>query len=214
MPVNTSSSAGWAKVDVAMGINKANAPFQKEFTKFIVCFFCVLLCACEQQVVLKWSEEVELSPGKVIVVKRTALGKKLGEIGGGGGWEQKEMSVDIGLVEGAFTPPIWRTAYVPILLDYDALTKEWRIVATFYTCKGWNDLGRPALPYVEYRVSENALWRTAPLDADLIGRKTNLLTGPRSGGEPPLLTLKDKKTRGTSAADKYRSIVGKYKSSC
>ena len=164
---------------------------------------------------LQWSEEVQLSSEKTIVVKRTAKGEKLGEIGGTGGWQQKEMSVEINARDSiAFDPPVWRTAYVPVLLDYDASQKEWLIVATFYTCQGWYDLGRPALPYVEYRVADGGQWRVVPLDKELIGRKTNMLSGVSSGGEPPLLTLKEKKNRDLDAGKKYRNIIGYWQSNC
>lgn len=178
-------------------------------------FFCALALLGCGQVDLRWSEEVQLSSGKTIIVKRAAKGEKIGEIGGPGGWEQKEMSVEIDAKDSEiFNPPVWRTAYVPVLLDYDASRKEWLIVATFYTCQGWYDLGRPKLPYVEYRVANSGQWRVVPLDAALIGRKTNLLTGVRSGGEPPMLTLKDKAGRGLRAGEKYRNIVGHWQSNC
>lgn len=173
-----------------------------------------LLASCGE-VNLHWSEEVLLSSGKTIVVKRSARGEKLGEIGGPGGWEQKEMSVEIdGGASGVFAPPVWRTAFVPVLLDYDVVREEWLIVATFYTCQGWYDLGRPALPYVEYRVSHGGSWRIVPLEAELIGRKTNMLSGISAGGEPALLTLADKAGRDRRAGEEYRNIVGKWQSSC
>lgn len=176
---------------------------------------CVALLNACGQVDLKWSEEVQLSSGKNIIVKRAAKGKKIGEIGGPGGWEQKEMSVEIDAKDSEiFNPPVWRTAYVPVLLDYDTSRKEWLIVATFYTCQGWYDLGRPKLPYVEYRVANDGQWRIVPLDAALIGRKANMLTGVSSGGEPPLVTRKDKAERDSEAAKKYQEVVGSWQSNC
>lgn len=176
------------------------------------CLFGLIACG---EVNLIWSEEVLLPSEKVIVVKRSAKGEKLGEIGGSGGWEQKEMSVEIkGDLIGVFTPPIWRTAYVPVLLDYDAGKNEWLIVATFYTCQGWLDLGKPALPYVEYRVVEKGQWLAVPLESDLFGRKANMLTGVRSDGEPSLVTVKDKTKRDKGAGDKYRSIVSQWHTNC
>lgn len=174
----------------------------------------VMTAGCGE-VDLRWSEEVRLSGGDVIVVKRGAKGEKLGEIGGAGGWEQKEMSVEIDVPPpGAARPPVWRSAYVPMLLDYDAKRKEWLIVATFYTCQGWYDLGRPKLPYVEYRVGEGGQWAVVPLEPELFGRRPNLLTGVRSGGEPSLLTQEAKKQRDTNAADKYRRVVDRWVTNC
>ena len=59
--------------------------------------------------------------------------------------------------------------------------------------QGWYNLGRPKLPYVEYQSKNGGPWAVVPLEERLIGRKTNLLTGPRSGGEPSFLSLQDKK---------------------
>lgn len=181
--------------------------------KMAVLACCLLSLTACGDVNLLWSEEVALSSGKVIVVKRGATGEKLGEIGGSGGWEQKEMSVQIkGEALGMFTPPIWRTAYVPMLLDYDAEKNEWLIVATFYTCQGWVDLGKPKLPYVEYRVAEKGEWRVVPLESELYGRKANMLTGVRSGGEPSLVTVPDKTKRGRGAGESFRKIVSHWRS--
>ena len=113
---------------------------------------------------------------------------------------------------GVFTPPTWRTAYVPMLLDYDAEKSEWLIVATFYTCQGWTDLGKPKLPYVEYRVAEKSEWRVVPLESELYGRKANMLTGVRSGGEPSLVTVPDKTTRDRGAGESFRKIVSQWHS--
>lgn len=141
-------------------------------------------------------------------MKHTAKGEKLGEIGGPGGWEQKEMSVEVDSPPpGAFKPPIWHTAFVPMLVDYDASRKEWLIVATFYTCQGWYDLGRPKLPYVQYRVQAGGQWTVVNLEPELIGRQANMLTGVRSGGEPSFLTLDMKKKRDDNAADRFLRVV-------
>ncbi len=181
--------------------------------KIAVLALCALTLTACGDVNLIWSEEVVLSSSKTIVVKRGATGEKLGEIGGSGGWEQKEMWVEIkGEPLGVFTPPTWRTAYVPMLLDYDAEKSEWLIVATFYTCQGWTDLGKPKLPYVEYRVAEKSEWRVVPLESELYGRKANMLTGVRSGGEPSLVTVPDKTTRDRGAGESFRKIVSQWHS--
>ncbi len=174
----------------------------------------ILLVGCGK-VNLKWSEEVRLETGQVIVVQRTALGKKQGEIGGPGGWEPTEMTVDIPApAAGINPPPKWRSIYVPILLDYEESKDTWTVVSTFVYCTAWYDLGRPPLPYVEYQSQKGAAWVIVPLEERLIGRKTNMLTGPRSGGEPDLVKLEDKETRNKSAAEDYRRILGQWRTNC
>jgi hypothetical protein len=162
---------------------------------------------------LSWKEEIQLLDGRIILVKRTAHGKPLGEIGGPGGWEPSEMTLEIDDPAIADKPPEWRFRYVPMLFDYDAINHEWFIVATFVTCTPWYDLGRPKLPYIEYRTRQGK-WEVVPLDTALIGRKANLLTGVRSGGEPSLIRLEDKKDRDKRAAEEYKLIVSSWHTTC
>lgn len=172
-----------------------------------------MLTACDA-VNLQWSEEVQLNDGQIIVIKRTAKGEKQGELGGPGGWEEKELTITLEKGGEGMAFPVWQTAYVPILLDYQAAEKTWSVIATFYYCEGWYRLNRPKLPYVQYQSKNGGPWVVVPLEERLIGRKTNLLTGPRSGGEPPFLSLEEKKDRGTNAGDKYREILATWHTNC
>ena len=47
-----------------------------------------------------------------------AKGEKQGELGGPGGWKEKEMSITLEKGGEGMQFPILQTAYVPILLDY------------------------------------------------------------------------------------------------
>lgn len=172
-----------------------------------------MLTACGE-VNLKWSEEVQLNDGQFIVIKRTAKGEKQGELGGPGGWEEKEMTITLEKAGEGTQFPIWQTAYVPILLDYQVAEKTWSVVATFYYCEGWYNLNRPKLPYVEHQSKDGGPWVVVPVEERLIGRKTNLLAGLRSGGEPPFLSLEDKKGRDDNAGDKYREILATWHTNC
>jgi hypothetical protein len=162
---------------------------------------------------LNWNEQVELSDGKRVLVKRTAKGDKLGEIGGPGGWTTKEMTVEIISPEVADKPGEWRARWVPMLIDRDSRTREWFVVATFYTCVDWYDLGRPALPYMQYTYRSGA-WVQTELQPTHYGRPANLLTGPRSDGEDALVTIEAKQQREYLAAPKYRTVLSKWKTSC
>ena len=160
----------------------------------------------------EWREEVLLDNGTIMLVERTAGGSKLGEIGGPGGWESEEMSVQIISDNIPNPPPIWRTRYVPMLMDYDEKQKEWFIVATFYTCQGWESLGKPKLPYVEYR-ARNGIWITVPLSPELIGRKANLEPSISSGGMPELVKLDDK-TPDSRTGKKFLSVLAEWHTNC
>lgn len=185
----------------------------RKIGKWMAIVLVGMLTACGE-VNLKWSEEVQLNDGQVIVIKRTAKGEKQGEIGGPGGWKEKEMSITLEKGGEGMQFPIWQTAYVPILLDYQAAEKTWSVVATFYYCGGWYNLGRPKLPYVQYQSKDGGPWTVVPLEERFIGRKTNLLTGPRSGGEPPFLSLEDKKGRGSRASARFRRLIQSWHTTC
>jgi hypothetical protein len=164
---------------------------------------------------IQWQEEVRMADGEMLLVNRTAKGEKQGELGGPGGWNQTEMTFEIiNPPKNWKQPPIWREEYVPILLDYQADGHIWSVIATFYYCDGWEKLGRPKLPYVEYQSRDGGPWEVVPLEERLIGRNTNLLTGPRSGGEAELVTAEERDKRNRSAANKYRKIVAKWHNSC
>lgn len=164
---------------------------------------------------ISWREEVELQDGTVLIVARTAKTAPFGEIGGPGGWENKGMTLTIVEPPSVDKPPPWDFPFVPMVFDRDAKSDEWFLVATFYSCESWYDLGRPKLPYVEYRVRAGA-WQRVPLSSELIGREANVLTDVSSKGEPSLLKLHEKRARMTepSIAPKYRRIVSSWTTTC
>jgi len=162
---------------------------------------------------IAWKEEVLLASGQKIVVKRTAEGNKLGEIGGTGGWSASRMTIEIVDPKLPTNPPIWSEPWVPMVFDHDPDTKEWFVVATFYMCEDWYSLGRPPLPYLQFRAHDGK-WEQVPLDPKLYGRKANMLTGPKSGGERGLVTLDNKKMRRHRAAEQYQEILSRWPTSC
>lgn len=173
-----------------------------------------LLAACGYAQI-SWREEVELRDGTVVIVARTAKTAPFGEIGGPGGWENKGMTLTIVAPPSIDKPPPWDFPFVPIVFDRDAKSGEWFLVATFYSCGSWYELGRPKLPYVEYRVRAGA-WQRVPLSPELIGRQANVATDISSKGEPPLLTLHQKRARMANPriAPQYRAIVSRWTTTC
>lgn len=181
----------------------------------IIALVAALLMAGCDRASVKWSEEVRLADGQMIVVARTAQGKTYSELGGTGGWRDPvDMSIAITKAPGGIKlPPEWRDTYVPALLDYDDLDKSWSIVATFYYCETWHALGRPIPPYIEYRSVNGAPWQRVPLEERLIGREANMLTGPSTGGEPSLVTVEEKEKAQRSATSMYQRILREWGSS-
>jgi len=148
----------------------------------------------------------------MIVVARTAQGRTYSELGGTGGWRDPvEMSIAITKAPGDIKlPPEWRDTYVPVLLDYDKSDKSWSIVTTFYYCETWHALGRPILPYIEYRSVNGAPWQRVPLEERLIDRKANMLTGPSTDGEPSFVTVEQKERIQLRAGSKYQRILRRW----
>lgn len=173
----------------------------------------VLVSACSRGQ-LEWKEEVKLQSGDVITVKRTAKTKPFGEVGGSGGWENEGMTVQVLEPVKPDNPPIWDAKYVPLIFDRDPATQEWFMVATFYSCTSWYDLGRPKLPYTEYRLKAGK-WVQQSLSPEFIGRQGNMLTHIRSGGEPDhTISSKAFIDSKSTAAPEYRRVVEKWTTGC
>jgi len=170
----------------------------------------VSLAACDK-VNVKWREEVQLEDGVVVIAERTAKGKKYSELGGPGGWKQGEMTVVITKAPNNIKPPPeWREVYVPVLLDYQPFSNSWSMVATFFFCETWYELGRPIPPYIEYQSINGAPWRRVSLEERLIGRKTNILIEPDLDGEPGLVKIGEKERRQRRVGPKYKKILREW----
>lgn len=162
---------------------------------------------------LQWEEEVQLASGEVLVVQRVVKGvSPMGEVGGPGGWDSEGMTVAVISPEHADNPPVWEGPFVPLLFDRDAQTGQWFMVATFYSCESWYALGKPKLPYTEYRLKEGR-WQQQSLTPSLIGRKANMLTNIHSTGEENH-TLASKAKSVSRAAPKYQEIVSTWSTGC
>lgn len=142
----------------------------------------------KQDTQFEWTEDVPLNDGQTIVVKRTARLSANHIAGGGGGSFNKGMTLEIVpplLPDGTPMPTAWSDVYVPLLLDRDPTTQEWFIVATFFHCDSWKNLGEPALPYTEYRFRQGK-WQRQELSPEIIGRSANLYIADRI---PPKMHL-------------------------
>ncbi|MDB5814509.1 MAG: hypothetical protein JWN23_1626 [Rhodocyclales bacterium] len=180
---------------------------------FALVLLALLAYACNGAKKTDWKEEVQLADGSVIIVQRSAQAHGFGEMGGPGGLRDLKESLQVVKSLNPI-PPQWNDIYAPILLDYDAGNKEWFLVATFYMCEDWYRLGRPKSPYLEYRVRDGK-WERMPLDPTLIGRETNLLTGPNFiDGEPEMLRLPEKRKRRGNDADEFLKIQGNWHTTC
>lgn len=170
---------------------------------------------------LKWNEEVKLQSGEVIVIRRTAKFSENWIAGGGGGSFNLGMTIDFSNLETSNVPTMWHSLYDPLIIDLDPMTKEWIIIATFIHCDGWYNLGRPSLPYTEYRF-QGGKWEQGPLNPHWIGRNGNLLLVDPSerktitlSGSMVTLARKEKAIYDRPAIpEKYRKIVEKWTTGC
>jgi hypothetical protein len=106
---------------------------------------------------IKFTEEVELSSGEIIIIQRKLKTNSFGEVGGPGGWEVKFNSLIITNPSNSGNPSIWQTdeELLPILFDFDSKTREWFVVASA-ACGAWRAVGDPNddYHYVEYRFKD------------------------------------------------------------
>jgi hypothetical protein len=166
---------------------------------------------------IHFKEQIQLSSGEVVIVDRLFKTESFGELGGPGGCEAKFNSMVIVESNDVNKPPIWQsdTGLIPILFDQDVNTKEWYLVTTFFSCEAWYQLGRPKLPYQEFRLREGK-WQAVPLSLNLIGRDANVMTSMRNKDELLVHTLatKHERWRNPKIAPEYKKIVADSTSGC
>jgi len=162
-----------------------------------------------------WKEEVRLSDGRLIVVKRTAKGTITRDIAmRATGWKPKETTLRIAQVDGAAKPPVWRSFLIPVVMDYDPASSTWSVVATYMWCSTWYDMGRPTSPYVQYISVGGEAWRVVPLQPSWVGRRANLLTHIPPTGESGLIREQYKEMLWRTSSDQYKSISTSWETSC
>jgi hypothetical protein len=169
---------------------------------------------------LQWNEQVKLNDGEVILITRSAKFSENWVAGGGGGSLNKGMTIQLQQQQKSDSPSLWEGRFVPIVLDRDPDSKEWFIVATFYHCDGWYELGRPKLPYTEYRF-RGGTWIQQPLAPKWIGRPANVIPADPSikstlSETKPVLTIerKDSFFNNPAVLPEYKRIVDSWTSGC
>jgi len=180
----------------------------------LLCTLVLTMVSCSRMSE-SWKEEVRLSDGRLIVVKRTAKGTLTRDIAmRATGWIPRETTLRIGQVDGAAKPPVWRSHLIPVVMDYDPASSTWSVVATYIFCDTWYDMGRPVSPYVQYISVGGDAWRVVPLQAGLIGKRANLLTHIRPTGESGLVREQYKEMRWRSSSARFKAITSSWKTNC
>ena len=180
----------------------------------LLCTLVLTMVGCSRMSE-SWKEEVRLSDGRLIVVKRTAKGTITRDIAmRATGWKPKETTLRIAQVDGAAKPPVWRSFLIPVVMDYDPASSTWSVVATYMWCSTWYDMGRPTSPYVQYISVGGEEWRLVPLQPGWVGRRANLLTHIRPTGESGLVREQYKEMHWRTSSDQYKSISMSWKTNC
>ncbi|WP_145477620.1 hypothetical protein [Stenotrophomonas rhizophila] len=197
-----------------MKIAGATAALVHALRLILLCTLVLAVAGCSRMSET-WKEEVRLSDGRLIVVKRTAKGRITRDIAmRATGWEPGETTLRIARADGDPNPPVWRSALLPVVLDYDPASSTWSVVATHLSCSTWYDMGRPASQYVQYISAGGQAWRVVPLQSGWAGRRANLLTHIRPTGEPALVREADKEMIWRTGSDPYKSISTSWKTNC
>ena len=163
-------------------------PLRLGFLLISLALFSSILIGCKRQnfpTGATWLEEIQLSNGKVITVRRTFAGKPYYQ---GNGYELRPTSDNVEVVDskGLTIPPVWENKWRPLILDQDA-QGVWYIVVMSYL--GCDELS--SFPYSLYKVN-NGQWQQVKFDRTLEGQKANLDETIKLKNVPLLLKLQDK----------------------
>ncbi len=197
-----------------MKIARATAALVHASRLILLCTLVLAMLGCSRMNE-SWKEEVRLSDGSLIVVKRTAKGSLIRDMAMRiTGWKPRETKLRIPEVDGAATPPVWRSNLIPVVMDYDSASSTWSVVATYMFCETWYDMGRPANPYVQYISVSGEAWHVVPLQPGLVGRRANLMTHIRPTGESGLIREQYKEMLLRTSSARFKSITTSWKTNC
>jgi hypothetical protein len=197
-----------------MTISGATTALVHALRLILLCKLVLAMAGCNRMSET-WKEEVRLSDGRLIVVKRTAKGSITRDIAmRATGWKPSETTLRIPQADSGAAPPVWRSNLIPVVMDYDTATATWSVVATYMWCSTWYEMGRPAFPYVQYISAGGEAWRVVPLQPGWVGRRANLLTHIRPTGEPALIQEAYKEMLWRMDPDQFKSISTSWKTNC
>lgn len=155
-----------------------------------------------------WTEDVLLSPDRIIQVKRTVVFDESNSLAGDA-YNAVEREATISFTGDLAHLPVWKQPLMALVLYQDPGTHEWVVVATSSSCQVWRRLGKPKPPYYEFRIASSGQWERAELSEESIGRSVNLLHRyPRDAKAH--ITIADRRNLESSPriARGYREIWG------
>ncbi|MBX5460808.1 MAG: hypothetical protein IRZ28_06915 [Steroidobacteraceae bacterium] len=174
----------------------------------IVVVTCASLLACGPPTEhTSWREEVELSGGRVITVERTVTWQDVTPWGQSKSYLTRSLTIEILTESGRAAAPIWRAERERVLLlDWDSSNREYILVTYPANCSRYREAGRPQPPYIQYRL-RNGEWTQVPFEAELVGRRANMLVHPRVSQELEFLTVSQKEELQGGATGQTGQLV-------
>jgi hypothetical protein len=161
-----------------MNMHQAGVPNARDRSRYrVVVGFALLgalafmLSRCAGDIVTEWTEQVQLSDGRIIEIEQRTVDERVGPWGAG---EALPISNMIRFKASFSNAPEWQDVRVPILLDLDARNGEIVIICTSNDGRVWNGHGRPKPPYWQFRLHDGR-WIEQPLDVIFFGRDANLI---------------------------------------
>lgn len=134
---------------------------------------CVaVLCGCGQK--RRWTEDVQLSDGRSVRVERAQDWERSEAIGESKAYNTSRVQLTL-RTESGEPHGVWTSVEeAPIVLDFDAATQEFFLIAAPRTCGFWIEFGAPVPAYWEYR-SRAGNWVRGPLAPEHVDLPANLL---------------------------------------
>lgn len=151
-----------------------------------------------------WKEEVQLSSGTKIWVKRTAKGEASCQLGGPNSYEVNERELEVIASAGLPVPPKWSSEWRDMVLDRDK-DGAWYLVVSPVDTRHWIS----KLPYAQFKAIDGK-WQQVEFDKSLDGRDANLEYTLKVGKMPEKIFLNEKPL-GMHRDDFYRDVPSRYR---
>ena len=147
-------------------------------TKTAMAFISIVLLACGNtaaaQRELTWTERVSVSTNEVVALTRIMKFTVSRPWGEKNGMIVSSSSIVRISNSNGFESDLDVGPLIPILIDKEASSGEYIVVAGTNNCRFWLRNAEPQPPYWAFRL-RNEVWYRVDLPANLIGRKSNLL---------------------------------------
>lgn len=157
----------------------------------LIIFSCVLIACKKHPTSASWMEEVQLSNGTVITIRRTITGKPNIQAGYADFKPQNDR-IEVIDSKGLSKPPVWESKWFPMILDQD-VHGDWFIIVYPIYCFDWNG----SFPYRQYKVI-NDTWQLTNFDFSLNGKNANIEWQIDLSTMPIFLKLYDKISKDRS----------------